>query len=287
MVKPPGGRVHHFGHEPNHHFATGFTWSTHREAALGAVRGSAAGGRVHHFGHVPNHHFSTGFTEPTHREAALDARSGITAGGRVHHFGHEPNHHFSTGFTEPTHREAALGAGSGITAGGRVHHFGAWGSSCANSLDVGRFVDDEPDHNAPTEPLPISFCAHNRSRTNCRRTAARVSDSPPGWRTLALAHLVGKAYGLPTAPESLWHRQRRFPLSTRRLCHFTVAPGAKRKALQRARRAHSAIVVRSDPLALRVDEAVTEAESKIDNPLSGSCWRGRWPRPDPVPEIGR
>jgi hypothetical protein len=45
------------------------------------------GGRSHHFGHEPNHHFSTGFTEPTHREAALDARSGITAGGRSHHFG--------------------------------------------------------------------------------------------------------------------------------------------------------------------------------------------------------
>jgi hypothetical protein len=25
--------------------------------------------------------------------------------------------------------------------------------------------------------------------------------------------------------------------------------------------------------------------SKIDNPLSGSCWRGRWPRSKPVPEI--
>jgi hypothetical protein len=39
------------------------------------------------------------------------------------------------------------------------------------------------------------------------------------------------------------------------------------------------------PLALRVDEAVTEAESKMDDPLSGSCRRGRWPRPGPVPEV--
>lgn len=37
-------------------------------------------------------------------------------------------------------------------------------------------------------------------------------------------HLVGKAYRLPTAPESRWHRQRRFHLSTPWLCHHSVAP---------------------------------------------------------------
>jgi hypothetical protein len=28
-----------------------------------------------------------------------------------------------------------------------------------------------------------------------------------------------------------------------------------------------------------------EGESKIDDPLSGSCWRGRWPRQASVPEV--
>jgi hypothetical protein len=30
---------------------------------------------------------------------------------------------------------------------------------------------------------------------------------------------------------------------------------------------------------------VHDRGSKMDNPLSGSCWRGRWPRSEPVPEI--
>ena len=51
----------------------------------------------------------------------------------------------------------------------------------------------------------------------------------------------------------------------------------------------------SDPVGLRVQEApgtpitltmrVHDSGSKMDNPLSGSCWRGRWPRSKPVPEI--
>jgi hypothetical protein len=28
-----------------------------------------------------------------------------------------------------------------------------------------------------------------------------------------------------------------------------------------------------------------EEQSKIDNPLCGSCWRGRWPRQGSVPEV--
>jgi hypothetical protein len=39
------------------------------------------------------------------------------------------------------------------------------------------------------------------------------------------------------------------------------------------------------PLALRVDEAVTEAESKIDEQLHCSWRRRRRPRPGPVPEV--
>ena len=100
---------------------------------------------------------------------------------------------------------------------------------------VHRVADaDEPKRSASVEPLPISFGAKNPSRTDCRRTAARVSSSPASeqmrncW-TLTLTHLVGKAYGLPTAPESRWHRQRRFPLSTARLCHHgVVSVGEKR-----------------------------------------------------------
>jgi len=51
----------------------------------------------------------------------------------------------------------------------------------------------------------------------------------------------------------------------------------------------------SDPNGLRAQEAsgspntltmrVHDSGSKMDNPLSGSCWRGRWPRSNPVPEI--
>jgi hypothetical protein len=51
----------------------------------------------------------------------------------------------------------------------------------------------------------------------------------------------------------------------------------------------------SDPVGLRVQPVprtsitlimrVHDSGSKIDNPLSGSYWRGRWPRSNPVPEI--
>ena len=49
----------------------------------------------------------------------------------------------------------------------------------------------------------------------------------------------------------------------------------------------------SEPRGLRIQAApaapitltmrVHDSGSKIDNPLSGSCWRGRWPRSKPVP----
>jgi hypothetical protein len=51
----------------------------------------------------------------------------------------------------------------------------------------------------------------------------------------------------------------------------------------------------SDPLGLKVQPVpgarialtmrVHDSGSKMDDPLSGSCWRGRWPRSKPVPEI--
>ncbi len=38
-------------------------------------------------------------------------------------------------------------------------------------------------------------------------------------------------------------------------------------------------------LGLHSLTGLRKSGSKIDNPLSGSCWRGRWPRSEPVPEI--
>jgi hypothetical protein len=38
-------------------------------------------------------------------------------------------------------------------------------------------------------------------------------------------------------------------------------------------------------LGLHSFTGLRKSGSKIDNPLSGSCWRGRWPRSKPVPEI--
>jgi len=38
-------------------------------------------------------------------------------------------------------------------------------------------------------------------------------------------------------------------------------------------------------LGLHSLTGLQKSGSKIDNPLSGSCWRGRWPRSNPVPEI--
>jgi len=38
-------------------------------------------------------------------------------------------------------------------------------------------------------------------------------------------------------------------------------------------------------LGLHSLTGLQKSGSKIDNPLSGSCWRGRWPRSAPVPEI--
>ncbi len=73
----------------------------------------------------------------------------------------------------------------------------------------------------------------------------------------------------------------------RRGCVMTASPRrAKTEALRRAHRAHSPMAFRSnhEPL-MTLALGVHEAESKIDNPLSGSCRRGRWPRSKPVPEI--
>jgi hypothetical protein len=70
-------------------------------------------------------------------------------------------------------------------------------------------------------------------------------------------------------------------------CVITASPRrAKSEALQRAHRAHSPIALRSnhEPL-MTLALGVHDAESKIDNPLSGSCCSGRWPRSGSVPEM--
>src|SRR5664280_2484836 len=70
-------------------------------------------------------------------------------------------------------------------------------------------------------------------------------------------------------------------------CVITASPRrAKSEALQRAHRAHSPIALRSnhEPL-MTLALGVHDAESKMDDPLSGSWRRCRWPRPGPVPEV--
>ena len=70
-------------------------------------------------------------------------------------------------------------------------------------------------------------------------------------------------------------------------CVITASPRrAKTEALRRAHRAHASIPLRSnhEPL-MTLALGVHDSGSKIDNPLSGSCRRGRWPRSKPVPEI--
>jgi hypothetical protein len=66
----------------------------------------------------------------------------------------------------------------------------------------------------------------------------------------------------------------------------TVASSIGRQ-VERGGRTASPEGSRSNAPSLGLDSCAEwrKSGSKIDNPLSGSCWRGRWPRSKPVPEI--
>jgi len=110
-----------------------------------------------------------------------------------------------------------------------------------------------------------------------RRGTAGHSPSPTWWGRHMACPQRQRADGIANAGSHC----------LRHGCVIAASPRrAKTEALRRAHRAHSPIGLRSnhEPL-MTLALGVHDSRSKMDNPLSGSCWRCRWPRPGPVPEV--
>jgi hypothetical protein len=75
--------------------------------------------------------------------------------------------------------------------------------------------------------------------------------------------------------------RRQFPLPASRLCHYA---GAASRTLEKSREP-GGLTVQSPFARMRPTLRADEAESKMDDPLSGSWERCRWPHTRPVPEV--
>ena len=134
---------------------------------------------------------------------------------------------------------------------------------------------------SPSPPFPSSPLARTNSLCFiCCLTPARTVDRPA--KGCALVFVViddhirpGHSANEPTTSPA--------PASS---CGSTVS-SSRRRQVEREGTTTSPEGSRSNvpSLGLHSLTGLWKSGSKIDNPLSGSCWRGRWPRSKSVPEI--
>jgi hypothetical protein len=134
---------------------------------------------------------------------------------------------------------------------------------------------------SPSTPFPSSPLVRTISRCSVScPTPARAVDHPAKVSIAVFAVIDDDIQPGHSANESTASLA---PASGR---GSTVA-SSLRCQVERERRTASPEGSRSNvpSLGLHSFTGLQKSGSKIDNPLSGSCWRGPWPRSKPVPEI--
>ena len=138
---------------------------------------------------------------------------------------------------------------------------------------------------------------------DCRTSPSTPRPSPPSVRTISLCSVScptpARAVDRPAKISILvfvvidddirpGHRANELTGSPARVpSHSSTVALSRRQESKRERRTASPEGSRSNALSLQLHSltGLWKSGSKMDNPLSGSCWRGRWPRSKPVPEI--